>query len=70
MAQLVAQLPSQSARKSPLMPTARHVEIPDTIKDISPDRINPKTIGEKRAGITGASNAGCFRSVRWGDTRR
>ena len=35
------------------IPMARAVESPETMKDISPDRMNPNRIGAKRAGIMG-----------------
>jgi hypothetical protein len=47
-AQLVAQTVAQCPGNAASSPRARAVAIPDTIADISPDRIRPKRMGAKR----------------------
>ena len=50
-AQLASQAPNQCAGNAASIPSARQVAMPDTMADISPDRIKPKRIGANRAGI-------------------
>lgn len=49
-AQLDAHDPSQAGAKAASGASARKVAMADTMADINPDRMNPKTTGAKRAG--------------------
>jgi len=50
-AQAVSQAPIHSCMKVGTRPTARNVEMPETMKDISPERIRPNSIGAYFLGI-------------------
>ena len=60
-AQLGSHDPIQAATNPSLSPITRRVEMPETMKDINPDRINPNNTGANRAGIMAFAISGLMR---------